>query len=460
MQIPIDKSKYEYLLSKALNTGADFAELFFEDRMDNVCKLINSGLKGATSLHIHGVGLHLLKGGNSYYVYSSNTSDNALNELVKMGSLLVEGENKNINIDLKYYNSTPLHGIRINPMDVDIKEKEKVLRKMLEAASSSKYQNHLNFEYYDNVQDVAIINSEGLYATDRRCFSRVRMGGVVSDGNKSSYSFTDFIKPCGFEAFSDYDPYSFARNTVEKRGLELNTETIKGGVMPVVFAAGSSGTFWHEACGHNLESASAFNGPFTGLLNKKMASEKVTLIDDGTIKGLCGSEAIDDEGHPTQNNVLIKNGVMVSHLVDKQGSILLNCECNGSGRRQSYTFAPTSRMHNTYLEVGKDDEEKMIKDVDYGLYVTQLGGGSSGNNFSVAVNYGYLIEKGKLTKPVSGLNLSGTSTEIIQRIDAVGKKQVYEEYGSFCGANSGLVQVTAFCPQFRVSSMNVGGKDE
>ena len=151
---------------------------------------------------------------------------------------------------------------------------------------------------------------------------------------------------------------------------------------------------------------------------------------------------------------------MKGYLCDRKGGRILGCGSTGSGRRQSYTYAPRTRMHNTYLAPGNDDEEEMITSVDKGLFVTKLGGGCSGANFSLAVEDGFWIEKGKLTDRVSGLTLSGSSAEIIQRVDRVGKILIPEKGGSFCGAASGLVPTTAFQPRFRISSMNIGGIQE
>lgn len=229
--------------------------------------------------------------------------------------------------------------------------------------------------------------------------------------------------------------------------------------MPVVMEAGC-GTLWHEACGHMLESAAIYDqtSPFAGRIGEKIASDKITLIDDGSIPGLYGSTAIDDEGHPTQKNVLIEKGVLKGYLTDRLGARRLGLPRSGSGRRQSYTFAPASRMNNTYLDAGQDDEEEMIRTVDHGLYVKRLGGGNSGRSFSIAVAEGYLIEKGEITQRVKGLTLTGSGEEIMRSIDRVGRVNQYEESGSYCGASSGLVPVTAFQPRIRIAQMNVGGE--
>ena len=185
----------------------------------------------------------------------------------------------------------------------------------------------------------------------------------------------------------------------------------------------------------------------------------MTLVDDGSIPGLYGSEAVDDEGHPTQKNILIENGVLKGYLCDRLNGRRLGLPSTGSGRRQDYTYAPLSRMTNTYLAAGTDDEEEMIRDIDRGLFVTGVGGGSGGREFSIEVTEGWWIENGRLIHPVSGLTLNGKGPDVIKRVDRVGSKMAYD-YGGFCGAGSGLIPTTAFQPRMRITEMAIGGTAE
>ena len=458
----VTKDKMEQILQRAQATGGDFAELFFEDRDDTVFKSKDSQISGVTSQHIYGVGLYLLKGTSSVYVYSNDTSFHGLMGLAETAAELIpvsqreHRPNRAITFS-KQKNRCP-NPIEIYPGTVDTKRKIAVVRDMEKAArSAGPIVPMLNVEYYDNVQHVRIVNSEGLDTEDTRAFSRVRLVGTVEWKGKSLYKFNDFVKPQGFEAFLNNDYTGFARQTILKMEESLKAKTVSPCVVPVVFDAGDCGVFWHESCGHNLEATSAKTGCFAGMDGKQIASPKVTLIDDGCVPGLCGSEAIDDEGHPTQKNILIQNGILTARLCDRKGARELGCESTGSGRRQNYTFAPVARMHNTYLAAGEDDDEEMIRSIDNGLFVTELGGGSSGSNFSIAVKSGYWIRDGKLAEPVGNMTLSGNSLDIIKRVDRVGSTLKLDLGGGFCGADSGLVQTTNYEPRFRVSSMRVGG---
>lgn len=457
----LSEMELELVLAKAQSTGADFAELFFEDRSDTIIKGANQRVDGLTSLHIYGVGLYVLKGTVSVYVYSNDTSMNSLMNLASTAASLIPfaKEKKSEHITFTEVKHQPINPVEIYPADVEAKKKIEILKEMDLAARSSKVKTSgMRTEYYDNTQRITIVNSEGLKASDERTFTRVRLAGAVCYNDKASFSFHDFARPCGFEAFEKYDYIGFVNDTLENSERGLKATSAKSMVCPVVFGP-HCGTFWHESCGHNLETT-AINGCFKGKMGEMIASSKVTLIDDGTVPGLYGSEAIDDEGHVTQKNILIENGRMVSWLADRKGGRLSKMGSNGSGRRQSYCFAPVARMHNTYLAPGKEKVEDIIRSVDKGLYVESLGGGCSGNNFSVAVGYGYLIENGKLTRPVANMSLSGTSSEIIKRVDMVADDITLPVGGGFCGAGSGLCNVTDYTPTFRVSSMNVGGSEE
>jgi len=234
-------------------------------------------------------------------------------------------------------------------------------------------------------------------------------------------------------------------------------DTMKPGVMPVVLEAGACGTLWHECCGHTLEATAiaSRNSFFVDKLGEKIASDKVTLLDDGTMKNHYGTDAIDDEGHPKQKNILIEKGILKSYMVDRLHGRMIGMESTGNGRRQNYTYAPVARMTNTYLAPGNDEETEIIRSVAEGLYVKSLGGGFGGTQFSIQVNEGFLIKNGQLGKQVKNIMLTGSGAKIMHKIDRVGKTLGFEG-GSFCGASSGLVPVTAMQPMVRISEMAVG----
>lgn len=192
---------------------------------------------------------------------------------------------------------------------------------------------------------------------------------------------------------------------------------------------------------------------------KKIASDVVTAIDDGTAENQWGSASIDDEGTPTQKNVLIENGILKGYLVDKLGGRRMNMEANGCSRRQSYKFEPTSRMSNTYIAPGKSTPEEIISATETGLYAKTMGGGSvnpATGDFNFSVQEGYLIKNGKIAEPVRGATLIGTGLDVLKRIDMVGNN--LEMGQGMCGSVSGSIPANVGQPMVRVSSLTVGGR--
>ena len=212
---------------------------------------------------------------------------------------------------------------------------------------------------------------------------------------------------------------------------------------------------------HSLEATSVAKGAsvFCNKLGEKIASDVVTAIDDGTRENQWGSINVDDEGHPSQKNVLIENGILKSYLVDYRNSRIMNHPVTGSARRQNYQYAPTSRMTNTFFAPGKDKFEDIIKATEYGLFAKKMGGGSvnpATGEFNFSVQEGYLIENGKITKPVKGAALVGSGKEVLMNIDMISDNL---EFGhGMCGSQSGSVPTDVGQPTIRVRNITVGGK--
>ena len=231
--------------------------------------------------------------------------------------------------------------------------------------------------------------------------------------------------------------------------------------MTVAIENGFGGVIFHEACGHSLEATSVAIGAsqMAGKLGQQIANPKVTAIDDGTVPGAWGSVNIDDEGTPTQRNVLIENGVLKSYLIDRLGSRRMGMPMTGSARRQNYQYEATSRMTNTFIANGPDRNEDIIASIENGLYCRKMGGGSVNpltGAFNFAVTEGYLVRNGKICEPVRGASLIGTGSEILQNIDMVG--QNLETAQGMCGSASGSVPTDVGQPLIRVSTITVGGR--
>jgi TldD protein len=266
----------------------------------------------------------------------------------------------------------------------------------------------------------------------------------------------------GFELFEKMtDPEADARKAARQAVTMLHADFCPAGMMPVIIDGGFGGVIFHEACGHSLEATSvAFgNSEFCGKMGQQIASAKVTAIDDGTIPNGWGSENIDDEGTPTTKLVLIENGILKNYMVDRLNGRRMNMAPTGSARRQDYTFAPTSRMRNTYIAAGTDDENEIISSTAEGLYAKEMGGGSVNpltGEFNFAVGEGYLIKNGKIDRPVRGATLIGKGGQTIMKIDRVGRRMWMDT--GMCGSASGSIPANVGQPMIRVTEMTVGGR--
>lgn len=307
-----------------------------------------------------------------------------------------------------------------------------------------------------------IANSEGLYTGDTRVYTRLLCSAVASDGKENQTGMRNPGALMGFELFdSRVDPEKTGHDAAQSAVTMLTAPYCAAGEMPVVIAGGFGGVIFHEACGHALEATSVAPGMsvFAGKLGQQIAAPCVTAIDDGTMPNEWGSENIDDEGTPTTRLVLIENGILRNYMVDRLNGRKMGMAPTGSARRENYTYAPTSRMRNTFIAPGHDDEDEMIRTMGDGLYAAQMGGGSvnpATGEFNFAVQEGYLVRDGKIVSPVRGASLIGKGEQILMRIDRVGQHMTMGQ--GMCGSLSGSVPTNVGQPTIRVSSLTVGGK--
>ena len=265
----------------------------------------------------------------------------------------------------------------------------------------------------------------------------------------------------GFEFFEKMNIEDYGREASRIAKTVLHADYCPGGKMPVIIDNGFGGVIFHEACGHGLEASSVAKGNsvFAGKLGQKIANSVVSAVDDGTIPNEWGTLNIDDEGTPTKRNLLIENGILKNYMIDKLNGRRMGMESTGSGRRESYKYAPTSRMTNTFILSGKSSLDEMIASTEKGLYAKYMGGGSvnpATGNFNFAVLEGYLIENGKITSPVRGATLIGNGAEILMKIDMVGNNSALAQ--GMCGSVSGSIPASVGQPAIKVGEITVGGR--
>ena len=460
----LDQNIAREVLQEAVRTGGDFAEIFVEDRIDNTLMMRSGRIENANTGRLHGAGVRVFSGTNAVYVHTNDTSREGLMACARQAAAAVKAGGKSCIVQpFKAWNAVRAEEIRLLPTDVKAAVKAEKIR-AAEAAARRVSPEIVQVigNYIDHVQNVCICNTEGVFVTDQRVRTRLSIAAVASNGTENQTGSDNPGASMGFEIFDERINPELVGETAAKQAVTmLHAPLCPAGVMPVVIDNGFGGVIFHEACGHSLEATSVSVGvsEFAGKLGTKIASDCVTAIDDGTIMNSWGSIHVDDEGTPAQRTVLVENGVLTNYMIDRLGSRRMNMPITGSSRRQSYAFAPTSRMRSTFIAPGNDDENEMIATMGDGLYAKKMGGGSvnpATGEFNFAVNEGYLVKDGKIAHPVRGASLIGRGSEVLLKIDRVGKN--LELAQGMCGSMSGSVPTDVGQPMIRVGSLTVGGR--
>ncbi|MCM2354999.1 MAG: TldD/PmbA family protein, partial [Pseudobdellovibrio sp.] len=313
----------------------------------------------------------------------------------------------------------------------------------------------------EKFQKVQIVNSRGVSVYDERAYSRFNVETFVETNGTKESSAENHGHMGTSEIFDRYDIKAMTKDTVDRALILTKSGFAPAGEMPVVLANAFGGVILHEACGHGLETTSVQTGDsvFADKMGQKIGNDCLTAIDDGTIANEWGSLSFDDEGMPTKKTTLIENGVVKSFLVDQVGAMKTGFEATGSGRKQSYKFAPASRMRNTFIAPGKDKFDDMIKDVDYGLFAKRMGGGSvntSTGDYNFQVREAYIIRNGRIEEPVKGACLIGRGIDTLGKITKVASD--LKMATGMCGSVSGSIPAGVGQPEVLVSSLMVGGK--
>ncbi len=455
----IEKNKLQVLLEEALQTGADFAEIFLEDTASSVIRVMNGEVTSIDSGNVFGAGVRLILNTDEVYGFTNDVSYDSLLVLIKNLRVSFNGpiiKSKPLSEAKPYVNNIkrPMESVPVSEKT----HKLQVLSNIMKSHDPRIVQSIA--QLIENKQQILVVNSEGIYQDDLRTYTRVVMMAASSEQGLMQQASEGPGRYMGFEIFDEIDFERIAKEVAISAITLLSAEDMVPQVMPVVLHNGFGGVIFHEACGHPLEATSVAKGlsPFVGKLGEKVGSEVVTAYDDGDVESAWGRLSFDDEGKQTQKNLLIENGVLKGYLIDYRNARKMHMEPTGSGRRQSYKFSPTSRMNSTYIAPGKDKFEDIIKDTKYGLFAKKLGGGTvvpATGEFNFAVQEGYLIEDGKLTKPVRGAMLIGQGKDVLFKIDRVADNL---EFGQgMCGSLSGSIPVDVGQPTIRVSAMTVGG---
>ena len=458
----IQRALLEEVLSAAMATGGDLAEVYAEHTRSNSIIFVDGKIDRIADNVISGVGIRVFRGTRTVYATTSDLSREGLLSCARSAADAMGEGDAQISICLTPKKVLDIHPIKVNTVTADISHKTDILKAACHAAiNTSERISQVQGTVAGVDHEILVANSEGLLVEDRHFRSRIMVNATASKDGENQSGACSPGRGMGMEFFDTIDPCEIGRHAARQALTNLSAGYCKAGQMTVAIENGFGGVIFHEACGHSLEATQVGVGmsEMCGKLGQKIANEKITAIDDGTIPNAWGSVNIDDEGTPTQRNVLIENGILKNYMIDRLGSRRMGMPMTGSARRENYGYEPTSRMTNTFIDNGPDKNEDIIASIEYGLYAKEMGGGSVNpltGDFNFSVREGYMVRNGKICEPVRGASLIGTGSRILQDIDMVGQNLATGQ--GVCGSSSGSVPTDVGQPLIRVKKITVGGR--
>ncbi len=441
--------------------GADFGDLFFERRLSFTGKCEENRIENLSCGIEIGVGIRFVKNFKTFYGYTNRLTENSIKEVIERLSAAAEAGEE---VVLDFTEKEPRYQeiVEGTELGVSVEEKVELLKRANEKARSYGDRiKQVTVVLRDQLQEVCIVNTDGRIVEDVRPRVVFYTLVVASDGVELQTGYEPVGHLGDYSLFSEIPPEEIAAKAAERALKMLKAKPAPAGTFTVVISSEAGGTMIHEAVGHGLEADLANQGlsVYSGKLGEKVASELITVVDDGFMKGKYGSSGYDDEGTPTGKNVLIEKGILKGYMFDLMEAMKSgNGLPTGNGRRQSYKHVPIPRMTNTYIASGETDPEEIIEDTKEGILVVKMGGGqvnTVNGDFIFEVSEGYLIENGKVTEPIRGVSLIGNGPKVLQEIDAVGN-DIGFSIGT-CGKDGQGVPVSDGLPTIRIPRITVGG---
>ena len=459
----IDQDVLERVLASAVRTGAEFAEVYAEDKRTTSAALDDGRVEQVTSGRDRGAGIRVIKGETTGFAHTADLSERGLLAAAEAAAAAAsQGDGSARVIALTPRGSHTVSPVERYPDEVPKADRVAVLRSVDDAARSAGAAIvQVSAGYADSRKRILVANTDGLLATDEQVRAMMRVSAVASGDAGMQTGYQSMGSTNGYEMFDRYDPRDLARDAARMALTKLDARPAPSGSLPVVIQRGSGGVLFHEACGHGLEADLVAKGAsvYRGKKGELVASPLVTLVDDGTMPGEWGAIGIDDEGHESQYNVLIEDGILTDYMWDHLRSRKEGRRPSGNGRRQSYMHLPMVRMTNTYVLNGAEDPDDIVRDTEYGVYVAHLGGGSvntASGDFVFGMTEAYLIENGQITEPLRDANLIGNGPQVLRDIDLLGNDFAMGNPGT-CGKDGQGVPVGDGQPTLRVKALTIGG---
>jgi TldD protein len=416
-----------------------------------------------TSGRDRGAGIRVIHGDTTGFAHTSDLTTEGLVAAAKAAAVAAARGGGGVQkVALGNMKRHPVNTVRVDPSAVTKTQKIELLAQANDAARSyHPAVMQVSAGYSDSTRRILVANSDGIFATDEQVRTLLRINAVANGDTGMQTGYDSMGYTIGFEMFEEEDLEQLARNAARIAVTKLQARAAPSGAMPVVIKQGSGGVLFHEACGHGLEADLVARGAsvYRDRVGQLVAAPNITLVDDGTMSREWGAIGIDDEGHESQRNVLIENGVLTDYMWDYIRARNEKRPQSGNGRRQSYADLPMVRMTNTFVLNGNEEPDDIIRNTEKGVYVAKLGGGSvntATGDFVFGMTEAYLIENGEITSPLREGNLIGNGPQVLRDIDMLGNDFAMGNPGT-CGKDGQGVPVGDGQPTLRVTSMTIGG---
>ncbi|MGI9101121.1 MAG: metalloprotease TldD [Terriglobales bacterium] len=451
-------------LAAALSAGGDYADLYFEYLTTTSISLDESMVKSATQGISAGCGVRVISGDRTGYAYTDDLAPEKILRAARTAALIASGPAKEPEVSLKENQGRNLYPVALPSVNADVREKlDLVQRADIAARGYDPRIKEVRAGYADELRRILVIGSDGTFAEDSQPLARLSVFCIGRSGEQSSKGTAGGGGRVALDFFrSEKTPEHFAEQAARQAIIQLDAREAPAGEMEVVLGPGWPGILLHEAIGHGLEADFNRKGTsaFTGRLGTRVASDKCTVVDNGTVANRRGSLNVDDEGNTTQETVLIEKGILKGYLSDKLSSRLMGIANTGNGRRESYEHIPMPRMTNTYMLAGQEAPEDIIRSVKRGVFAANFGGGQvdiTNGKFVFSASEAYLIEDGQVTAPLKNCTLIGNGPDVLTRVSMVGSDLKLDEGVGTCGKDGQSVPVGVGIPTLKVDRLTVGG---
>jgi TldD protein len=459
--------RLERLLGTAAGGVVEYADIYIEYQVNEELVLEEGVVKKASRTITQGAGVRAQAGVRTGYAYTDDLAVEHLEVAARQAQAIAERSGRSGIVPVRgEARSHDLYAVAEAPVEADLNRKVELLGRVDALARGADPRvRQVIATLWSEEQVILIATSAGWQIGDVRPLTRLNVTVVVEENGRREIGGFGGGGRVGFDYFLESERWAFyTREAARQAVIKLSARPAPAGTMTVVLGPGWPGILLHEAIGHGLEGDFNRKGvsAFTGRLGQKVASELVTVVDDGTLANRRGSLNVDDEGTPTGRTVLIEKGVLRGYMQDRLNARLLGMPVTGNGRRESFQHPPMPRMTNTFMLAGADDPEEILQSVSHGLYAVAFGGGQvdiTNGKFVFSASEAYLIENGRVTAPVKGATLIGSGPDVLTRVTRVGHDLRLDEGVGTCGKDGQSVPVGVGLPTIRVDGITVGGTE-